>query len=336
MIFVTGGTGLLGSHLLYTLTVSNESIRAIYRDEKKLENVRRVFNYYDPINGESHYQTIEWISCDVLDVVTLFDIMQGCSHVYHCAAIVSFQRKDYFKLMKINRQGTANVVNCCLELGVKKLCYVSSTAAIGGEGEPILTERSKWKQSPNASGYSISKYSAEKEVWRGVEEGLDAVIVNPCVIIGAGDWNESSLTIFRSIDKGLKFYTNGANAFVDVRDVVHIMTQLMESDIKNERFLCIGENSSFKNLFDHIALAMNKKSPSIIVKPWMAGLTWRLTWIFSKITGKETTVTKEIARSAFGVTVYDASKIKKTIGFEFRSIEEMVKNAVSGRITNPS
>lgn len=332
MILITGGTGLLGSHLLFQLSESNVHLRAIYRNEKKLENVRRVFLFYDPINGETRFNKIEWVECDILDVVTLFDRLKGITHVYHCAAIVSFQRKDYFKLMKINRQGTSNVVNCCLELGVKKLCHVSSTAAIGGEGEPVISENSKWKQSPNTSGYSISKYSAEKEVWRGVEEGLDVVIVNPCVIIGAGDWNESSLTIFRSINKGLKFYTNGANAFVDARDVTNVMVQLMNSEVKNERYLCIGENSTFKNLFDHIATALNKKKVSILVKPWMAGITWRITWIFSKITGKETTITKETARSAFNRTSYDGSKIKEVLDIKFRTIEEMVSNAVKGRI----
>lgn len=332
MIFITGGTGLLGSHLLFQLSESNVHLRAIYLNEKKLENVRRVFLYYDPINGESRFNKIEWVECDILDVVTLFDRLKGITHVYHCAAIVSFQRKDYFKLMKINRQGTSNVVNCCLELGVKKLCHVSSTAAIGGEGEPVISENSKWKQSPKTSGYSISKYSAEKEVWRGVEEGLDVVIVNPCVIIGAGDWNESSLTIFRSINKGLKFYTNGANAFVDARDVTNVMVRLMNSEVKNERYLCIGENSTFKNLFDHIATALNKKKVSILVKPWMAGITWRITWIYSKITGRETTITKETARSAFNNASYDGSRIKEVLDIKFRTIDEMVSNAVKGRI----
>lgn len=332
MILITGGTGLLGSHLLFQLSESNVHLRAIYRNKEKLENVRRVFLFYDPINGETRFNKIEWVECDILDVVTLFDIMKGFTHVYHCAAIVSFQRKDYFKLMKINRQGTSNIVNCCLELGVKKLCHVSSTAAIGGEGEPVISENSKWKQSPKTSGYSISKYSAEKEVWRGVEEGLDVVIVNPCVIIGAGDWNESSLTIFRSINKGLKFYTNGANAFVDARDVTNVMVQLMNSEVKNERYLCIGENSTFKNLFDHIATALNKKKVSILVKPWMAGITWRITWIFSKITGRETTITKETAQSAFNSTSYDGSKIKEVLDIKFRTIDEMVSNAVKGRV----
>ena len=225
MILVTGGTGLLGSHLLFQLTNESNSIKAIFRNEKKIDLVQRLFLFYDSINGQSRFDSIQWINCDVLDSVTLHEVMEGCDFVYHCAAIVSFDKDDFFKMMKINREGTSNVVNSCLELGVKKLCYVSSTAAIGnGENDPIVTEETKWKQSPTTSGYSIAKYSAEKEVWRGVEEGLDVVIINPCVIIGAGDWKESSLTMFATVDNGLRFYTSGANAFVDSRDVALAMT----------------------------------------------------------------------------------------------------------------
>lgn len=333
MILVTGGTGLVGSHLLFELTKEPTPVKAIYRTKKRWEKVRQLFLYYDSTHGQSRFETIEWVECDVLDSLTLFETMQGCSVVYHCAAMVSFQKKDFYTLMKINRKGTENVVNCCLELGVSKLGYISSTAAIGSdETDKIVTEATKWKQSETTSGYSISKYSAEKEVWRGVEEGLDVIIINPCVVIGAGDWNESSLTIFKSVDKGLRFYTSGANAFVDARDVVASLVYLMKSTIKNERFLCIGENSTFKNVFDQIAIQLSKKKPSILVKPWLIGITWRLMWLISKVSGKPAVITRETARSAFGTTVYDASKLKNVVPFQFRSIEEMVENAVKGKV----
>ncbi len=332
MILVTGGTGLLGSHLLFQLTEQNTPIKAFFRNKEKCKNTLKIFLHYDPVNGQNRFNLINWVECDVLDVVTLYEEMKGCKYVYHCAAIVSFHKADFYDMMKTNRQGTANVVNACLEHNIIKLCYVSSTAAIGGEGELIISEETKWKQSPTTSGYSISKYSAEKEVWRGVEEGLDVVIVNPCVIIGAGDWNESSLTIFKTISNGFKFYTNGANAFVDVRDISDIMIQLMESELKNERYLCTGENTSFKTLFDTIALKLNKKAPTILIQPWLMGLTWRFIWLFAKLIGKKSAITRETARSAFGTTKYDNSKISTTLNFKFRSLNEMVENAVKGRI----
>ena len=333
MIFVTGGTGLLGSHLLFELTKSATPVKAIFRNASKLEVVKRVFKFYDQQNGLERFNSIQWVNCDVLDVVTLAEEMEGSSHVYHCAAIVSFHRRDFNAIMKVNREGTANVVNCALDLGIEKLCYVSSTAAIGnGNNDPIVTEETKWKQSPTTSGYSIAKYSAEKEVWRGIEEGLNAVIVNPCVIIGAGDWNESSMTMFRTIDKGLKFYTEGENAFVDARDIAEIMQKLMLSNIQNERFLCIGENAAFKTLFDKIALRLNKKQPTILVKPWLMGITWRLMALISLLPRIKSPITQETARSAFGKTVYSNEKIKKALDFKFRTLDQMVENAVEGRV----
>ena len=333
MIFVTGGTGLLGSHLLFELTKSDTPVKAIFRNASKLEVVKRVFKFYDQQNGLERFNSIQWVNCDVLDVVTLAEEMEGSSHVYHCAAIVSFHRRDFNAIMKVNREGTANVVNCALDLGIEKLCYVSSTAAIGnGNNDPIVTEETKWKQSPTTSGYSIAKYSAEKEVWRGIEEGLNAVIVNPCVIIGAGDWNESSMTMFRTIDKGLKFYTEGENAFVDARDIAEIMQKLMLSNIQNERFLCIGENAAFKTLFDKIALRLNKKQPTILVKPWLMGITWRLMALISLLPLIKSPITQETARSAFGKTVYSNEKIKKALDFKFRTLDKMVENAVEGRV----
>jgi dihydroflavonol-4-reductase len=331
MIFVTGGTGLLGSHLLFQLTNSDVQIKAIYREEEKIKTVEKIFSFYDPINFKNRLKKIKWVHCDILDIISLEEELKSCKTVYHCAALVSFYRKDFYQLMKINREGTANIVNACLNNNISKICYVSSTAAIGSNDD-IVTEETKWKQSPSTSGYSISKYSAEKEVWRGVEEGLNAVIVNPCLLIGAGNWKESSMTIFKTIDDGLKFYTSGSNAFVDARDVAEIMEKLMNSDIKNERFLCIGENSSFLNMLSIVAQKLNKKAPSIKVSKFLMKLSWLISGIVSKMIGKKPVITKETANSAFSNTIYDASKVKNTLNFQFKSLEESISNAVQGRI----
>ncbi|MEN9398951.1 MAG: hypothetical protein RL632_52 [Bacteroidota bacterium] len=328
MILVTGGTGLLGSHLLLKLTEDDTAIRALYREKSRLSRVKKLFGYYDPEHGSDRFSRIEWVEGDILDVMTLDAALVGISVVYHSAALVSFARRDFHRLMKINRYGTANVVNCSIHAGVKKLCYVSSTAAIGGQPDSVTTEDTTWKQSNRTSSYSISKYSAEKEVWRGVEEGLDCVIVNPCVIFGPGDWNESSLTIFRTVEKGLRFYTEGKNAIVDVRDVAEIMVRLTKSDIKNERFLCIGENLPFRKMTDEIANQMGKKRASIATPRWLIGLAWRISALTGLIRGKAPAVTKDSAYSAFSKMEYDASKVRERLNFTFRSYKDTVENVL--------
>lgn len=336
MILVTGGTGLIGSHLLYELTKEeNGSITAIYRNENKISTVKKVFEFYNFKNADHQFNKITWIKCDVLDIVALEDEVKKATNVYHCAAIVSFRKKDFAKMMQINRQGTANIVNLCVDHNIEKLIHVSSTAAIGTppkqEQRPV-TEKEKWVNSSKNSGYSVSKYSSENEVWRGVEEGLNAAIVNPSVVFGAGDWNESSLTVLKSIEKGLKFYPPGANAFVDARDVAEIMVRLMNSEIHSERFLLIGENTTFKNMFSTIAEKLNKKTPSIKVSKILMGFAWRIASFWAWVTRKPSAITKETARSAFNTTEFDASKIKKELNYNFYTLDEMISNAVKGKV----
>lgn len=335
MIFVTGGTGLLGSHLLLELTVTDEPITAIYRDVKKRETVRKLFRFYLKDDEEIRFQKINWVVCDVLDVPRLSEVMQGHSVVYHCAAIVSFQRKDFHRLIEVNRYGTANIVNLCLDLNVSKLCYVSSTAAVGSKGvrpSECINESGTFEVDDNTSGYSISKWSAEKEVWRGVEEGLNAVIINPSVIVGAGDWNESSMVIFRTIANGLRFYSPGSNAFVDARDVVKAMVMLTNSDISGQRFLCTGENLPFRDLFTQIAKELGKRPPKYPVSRLLMGVAWRLSVFFSAITFRSPAVTKSSAQSAFSVKCYDSSKLMKALDFHFTPINDAVIHAVKGKI----
>lgn len=334
MILVTGGTGLLGSNLLAKLVKDSNKIIATYQTESKIDHVKKIFAFYHGPLGDELFQTISWRKIDILDVLALQDIMEGVEYVYHCAALVSFRRRDFNLMMKVNAQGTANVVNACLMGNIKKLCYVSSTAAVGKvfeHGKYRVVETNKWTQSTKTSGYAISKYTAEKEVWRGMEEGLTSVIINPSVIIGPGCWEESSLTIFRTINNGLTFYTKGANAFVDVRDVCKAMIQLTESTIQGERFLCTGKNTSFKQLLSLIALKLNKKPPYIFANRLMCELAWRLASLIAVFKGSAT-LTKESTESSQSVVEYDTSKIQKALGVSFYPLEETIDFAVKGRI----
>lgn len=334
MILVIGGTGLLGSNLLFELSKQETFIKAIYRDRAKISYVEKLFQKLDPNEGGTNFKKILWIKCDILDVISLREVMKDCSYVYHCAAIVSFRKKDFPQMIKINRYGTANVVNIALELNIKKMCYVSSTSAVGKNkiGEVYhVSETNKWTQDDQTSGYSISKYSAEKEVWRGIEEGLDAVIINPSIVFGPGSWDQSSLTIFRTLAKGLKFYTNGANAFVDVRDVVECMIRLQESDIKNQRFLCTGTNIKFRELFDLIAVELQTKKPYLYANPFLSGIAWRIAAL-TRLFGMRPTLTKESVKSSQIQVEYDSSKLIKQLNFSFRPLSETISYTIQGKL----
>ncbi|SEB00266.1 Nucleoside-diphosphate-sugar epimerase [Chitinophaga terrae (ex Kim and Jung 2007)] len=314
MILVTGGTGFLGSYLIRALVAEGKPVRALYRNQPS--------NRLQDISDK-----IEWVKGDILDVCALEDAMNGVTQVYHCAAVVSFQAGAKDRLMKINVEGTANVVNLALDAGVKKLLYVSSVAAIGRakENAPV-TEDCEWQESGNNSWYAISKYQGEMEVWRGVAEGLDAVIVNPSIILGAGFWNDGSGALLKNAWKEFPYYTTGVNGFVDVEDVVKAMILLMDSSIEGERFILSAENWDYQRLFTTMAHALGKKPPHIAVKPWMAEVVWRMEKVKGMITGKHPLVTKETARTAQLKVYYENDKVLKALpDFRFKPLETTIK-----------
>ena len=325
IVFVTGGTGLVGSHLLLNLAKTGNTIRALKRENSDTEVVQRVFAFY---GNADLYEKVFWVDGDITDIISLEDGIGEAKYVYHTAALVSFNPKDKQKLYQFNIEGTANVVNACLEKGVEKLCYVSSTAAVGkSKNNEAAVESNSWDEEEVNSNYAISKHYAENEVWRGVAEGLSAVIVNPCVIIGPGDWSRSSGTLYKTIQKGLKFYTGGANSFVDVRDVVDAMDMLMNSDIESDRFLLIGENLSYKELFQKIAVSIGVNPPTILVKGLWIDLFWRLEKVRTFFTGNAPVVTSESAQSAVNKVTYSANKFTSKMNYTFRDIDEATANA---------
>jgi dihydroflavonol-4-reductase len=321
MNFVTGGTGILGSRLIYDLLLSGEKVRALKRKESNLDQFHSIIRFYT--GDKNILNQLEWVEGDINDISSL-ETMNGCDYIYHCAATVSFFKNDKEKLFKINVEGTKNVVNSALKANIKKFCHVSSTAALGGSViDGLITEEALWVKDEGRSNYAVSKKLAELEVWRGIEEGLNAVIVNPSVIIGPGD--KSSATLFTKIQKGLSFYTHGINGYVDVRDVSNVMIKLMRSEISNERFLAISENLSFKEIFDCIAEHLHKQAPGIEAKKWMAEIIWRLEALRSGLLNSPAFVTKETSASAFSKSYYSNEKAKSVLNHDFIPIKTSIK-----------
>ena len=324
MILVTGATGFVGAHLLYQLVETNEHVRAIYRSEKTIEKVTEVFSLYGA--NASLISKIEWFKADITDVPSMIPAFYGVKKVYHCAAFISFNPKDYREMRKVNIHGTAIIVNLSIDAKVNKICFVSSIASIGNSiyGEPS-TEENEWNSQDDNSGYSITKFGAEMEVWRASQEGVDVVIVNPGIILGGGFWNAGSGKIFTKIFHGLKFYTEGKTGFVGVKDVVKTMVFLTNSTIKNERFILVSENKSYKEVFFLIADALKKKRPYKRIHRWKMELLWRGSSFLSIITGKEPLLSKYAAKSANSTSLYTSKKVQEILPFKFQTIEAVVK-----------
>lgn len=319
-VLITGATGLVGSAVARQFLKEDHSVFALFRpgsDRSLLTDIAH---------------QIQWVEGDVLDIGSLEKAFEHMDYVVHTAAVVSFVPRDREMMYKVNRDGTANVVNECLNQRVKKLCHVSSIAALGrpdsrkitaGE-ELIIDEEQRWEDSPENSEYAKSKHLAELEVWRGMAEGLNAVIVNPTLILGEGDWSKSSTQIFRYVYREKPFYTEGIANYVDVLDVASAVTKLTVSDISGERFLLNGGSISYQSLFYKIADAMGKKRPSFKVGPGLAGVIWRIEAVRTWVLGTKPLITKETAQSSARRFKYNGTKIQKAIGFEFQPIEKTI------------
>ena len=312
MVLVTGGSGLLGGELVNQLLAYGYDVRAIYNK-----------------TSLPHFSTanLQQLHCDILDIPGLEEAMQDVEQVYHCAGIVSYDPKRKRELFKINIEGTANVVNAALNTGIKKLVHVSSVAALGRlrENAPV-NETMNWTEETSNSNYGQSKYLGELEVWRGIGEGLDAVIVNPVIILGdGGDWGGGSSQIFKSVYGEFPWYTEGVSGFVDVRDVAAAMIQLMQSNISNERFIISAENKTYREILNLIARAFNKKLPVKKVTPFIAGIVWRLEALKSRFTKRNPLITKETAASALASVYFENDKLLKFLpGFIYRKMEETI------------
>lgn len=325
-ILVTGGTGLLGSHLLFALTAGGEKPGAIFRNEAKKELVRKIFKYYSA-DSETLFRSINWLHAELTDESAIGAVIKDYNYVYHCAAEVSFDPSEKERIIQNNTLLTRNIVNACHSNNIHKLCHVSSVAALGASsGQLKITEDQVWNESESLSAYAISKHKSEEIVWDYIQKGLNAVIVNPSVIFGPGDWNSGSSQYFSRIRKGMPLYTKGVTGYVDVRDVVKAMISLMKSPVSGERFIISSENISFQDVFSAIARNMGTRSPFIYMPEFLALPSVFMIKLFYTILGKRPAITRQNISSAYSCQIFVNSKVRKATGIDFISVRQSIED----------
>ena len=325
MVLVTGASGFLGLHLVRLL--SSRGIKA-----------RAVFFNNEPKPADKNLPGITWIKADLLDVYDVAEIMESITHIYHCAAIVSFQPAMQETMLHFNPECTANIVNEALDRGVKKMVYVSSVAALGRPDVATkeISEAEQWGESKYNSAYGLSKYLAETEVWRGIGEGLNAVIVNPGIILGEGDWQKGSAELIRLAFREFPFYTKGVTGWVDVADVARILVELMDNGQESERYIVSQGNHSYQEIFNQMAVSLGKKPPSVYASSLLTSVIWRLGAIM-RLAGKKPVITKETAGNAHALSFYNNKKLLQALpDFKYTPIDQTIKRMAQAFLSSVS
>lgn len=325
MNLVTGATGIVGSHVVLNLLQKNKQVVACKQKNSDLSKVEELFSFYAD-DYKRLFEKIKWVDVDICNVFSIEDALDGITTVYHCAGFVSFNKRDRKKLERINTTGTQNVVDACLHKNIHALCHVSSVATMNNmDYTKVLTEEVFWKTSGKESDYAISKYGAERHVWRGMEEGLNAVIVNPGIILSPGFWQQSSSRLFSLAHAGNKFYTNGVAGYVAATDVASVMIELVEKNMFGQRYVLIENNYTYYNILSHIQTNFKQTAPAIHTPEFFLKTLSVLEHVITFFTGKNPRLNAALIHAAYNKQLYSNQKVKTALGLEFRPVYHVIE-----------
>ena len=329
MNVITGGTGSVGMHLVRKWLANGESVRLLVRPDSDRQRIQSFLKSTLP-EDPTAFDRIEWVEGDVTDGLSLEDAFEGAHRVVHAAALVSFNRRDAQRMMEVNREGTANVVNAMLAQGVEELVYISSVAALGRKpGEPEVHEETVFEDGPEISDYARSKYRAELEVWRGQEEGLRVAVLNPVIVIGPGDYSRSSAALMTQVAQGLRFYPKGSNGFVAAEDVATVAWKLVEGNVWGERFVVCGFHATYQELFNAMSDALGMRPPQWPVHRLVAEVAWRVARLAETLTRRPAFVTREALRTSARNHRYCTDKIQEKLKVDFTHLLPTVQRTAT-------
>jgi dihydroflavonol-4-reductase len=330
MIFVTGAGGLLGSHIAYELLRQGFAVKCLTRSPASENQVLRVFQWLDKSRGNDYFGQIQWVTGDLLDPESIESALEGCDTVIHAAGVVSYHRRDRAMMYRVNVEATGYLLEISARVGIRRFAHVSSIAALGStrQGRPV-NELDHWNASDYHTHYGISKHLAELEVFRAVEEGLSAFIINPGVVIGAGEPGRSSNALVSILDRGLPFCSAGNTGVTGARDVATQLAHLLNSASPGERYICVSENLSYCELCRKICNALGKKAPQRMAPPWLLRLAVAAHWVREKITGKKAVITGESVSNTSLDIQYDSSKLIRTTGIPLAPLDLSIGEAAS-------
>ncbi|PWN70637.1 NAD-dependent epimerase [Chryseobacterium phosphatilyticum] len=322
MVFVTGATGILGRVIVLELLKRGKNVRASKRTGSNLNEVRHSYSFYTD-HPDDFFNRIQWVDVDFDDPDSLETALKGVEEVYHCAAKVSFHPKDEKEMYHTNIRGTESLLFACEGSGVKKFLHVSSVAVLDNFNEKgELDEESDFNPKLEHSAYAISKHLSEMEIWRASAEGMNVVIINPGMIVGSGNWSQSSGELFSTFEDN-SFTFAGGSAYVDVRDVAKTAIELMENNIFGDRFIIVSENKRFTEIAKQIRTKLGLKDAKILSGS-ILNIGRLANTLFGWLIPKLKMVTKTNIEAISSFNTISNHKVKEKLNYQFIPVQESI------------
>ena len=314
-IFVTGGTGFIGSYVLRSLAKDGHELVASKRGSSRMDLVKDI-------------KDVEWKECNLFDITAMEDVIKRCDAVVHIAGSVSFSPWKRDTIFKTNIDLTANLINISLDNDIKRFIHFSSVAALGLSTKTI-DESQVWTENKSKNYYSLSKYLGEKEAWRGFAEGLNVSIINPSFTVGGAYWNYGPMSMVARIDNGLKYYPAGSNGCVDVRDVSEMCAKLLKrEDLSGRRFICSGHNISHLNLMKMMCDELDTPYPTTPINGIFGAMAWRGASMIARMRGKETLLSRESYTISSSDLSYDNTQSIELLDMQYTPLEKTINDTI--------
>ena len=320
MLLISGATGFVGRHLVVAFLQSQQSIIALYRTEEKKKETQLFLER----NSLTSFQLslLQWRQANLNDWESLDVAFKGATKVFHCAALVSLYPGSEDQMMAVNVVGTQQMLHLAQKNNIRWFGYISSIAALGqSSAGNVIDSKSLWNKEELHTAYAYTKQLAELEVWKAMQEGLQAAILNPGVVLGLGHPNSPLEQLLLQAKRKKIPVSPGSTGFVSILDVTQAALKIFEKAAHKKRFILVSENWTYLECFEQLTKRLPNRSQIKKISESQLRWIYQIERILGLL-GRKRKLSLPLINSLCSRSVYDGQDIVKTYkNFQYVSLE---------------